>query len=98
MLPGLVHRRNRIGLWITGWTLSSRDFRYPIPFRVQLDRYISLLGCSFQMVSGVIAGSASASWRVNCMNPPPLVGVAVMVRFLWFGVRAPSDEKKALPI
>ena len=32
------------------------------------------------------------------MNPPPLVGVAVMVRFLWFGVRAPSDEKKALPI
>ena len=91
-----------IGVWITALNVKYRDFRYVIPFIVQLGLYLSPVGFS----SGIIPNK----WRlIYSLNPmvgvidgfrwcllggesqlylPGLgLGVGVTAVFLWFGVR-----------
>src|SRR5262249_5078749 len=91
-----------IGVWITALNVTYRDFRYVIPFIVQLGLYISPVGFS----SGIIPDQ----WRLIC-SLNPMVGVidgfrwcllggesqlywpgfalslAIASFFLWFGIR-----------
>jgi lipopolysaccharide transport system permease protein len=89
-------------LWITSLNVKYRDFRYVIPFIVQLGLYISPVGFSSSVVP--------AQWRL-LYSANPMVGVidgfrwcilggssgiyplglcvslAVTAFFLWFGIR-----------
>jgi len=90
------------GLWITALNVKYRDFRYVIPFLLQLGLYVSPVGFSSQVVPsqwqllyalnpmvGVIEGFR---WcilgRQSGLNGSSLaVSVAVTGFFVWFGVR-----------
>jgi lipopolysaccharide transport system permease protein len=89
-------------LWVTALNVKYRDFRYVIPFIVQLGLYISPVGFSSAVVPaqwrmlyslnpmvGVIDGFR---WCIlGGQSPLNLVGLAasgvVTVFFLWFGIR-----------
>jgi lipopolysaccharide transport system permease protein len=89
-------------LWITALNVKYRDFRYVIPFIVQLGLYVSPVGFSSQVVPpqwrllyslnpmvGVIDGFR---WCILAdqarLYPPSLaVSAAVAAFFLWFGIR-----------
>jgi len=90
------------GLWITALNVKYRDFRYIIPFVVQLGLYVSPVGFSSSVIP--------AEWRL-LYSLNPMVGVidgfrwcilggesalywpgfwlsiVVILFFLWFGVR-----------
>jgi lipopolysaccharide transport system permease protein len=60
------------GLWLSALTVKYRDFRYVVPFIVQLGLYISPVGFSSSVVSG--------KWRLlYSLNPM----VAVIDGFRW---------------
>jgi lipopolysaccharide transport system permease protein len=68
------------GLWITALNVKYRDFRYMIPFIVQLGLYISPVGFSSQVVP--------AEWRlVYSLNP--LVGIIDGFRWCLLGDNSP---------
>ena len=89
-------------LWITSLNVKYRDFRYVIPFIVQLGLYVSPVGFSSSVVPaqwrllyslnpmvGVIDGFRWCLLRGQSELYPPglLVSVVVISFFLWFGVR-----------
>jgi lipopolysaccharide transport system permease protein len=55
-----------IGLWLAALTVEYRDFRYIVPFMVQLGLYISPVG--FQ--SGIVPAPYQALYSLN-----PMVGI-----------------------
>jgi lipopolysaccharide transport system permease protein len=68
------------GLWITALNVRYRDFRYVVPFIVQLGLYVSPVGFSSQVVP--------ADWRlVYSLNP--LVGVIDGFRWCLLGGNSP---------
>jgi len=91
-----------IGLWITALNVKYRDFRYVVPFLLQLGLYISPVGFSSTIVSdewrilyslnplvGVIDGFR---WAILGHTSKPylpglLLSWIVIVFFLWLGVR-----------
>jgi lipopolysaccharide transport system permease protein len=88
-------------LWITALNVKYRDFRYVIPFIVQLGLYVSPVGFSSSVVPGqwrllyslnpmvgVIDGFRWCILRGQSDLYPPgmLVSIAVIVFFLWLGV------------
>jgi lipopolysaccharide transport system permease protein len=90
------------GLWITALNVKYRDFRYVIPFVLQLGLYISPVGFSSHIVPpqwrllyalnpmvGVIDGFRWCILGRQSGLDLPSVGVslAVAVFFLWFGIR-----------
>lgn len=90
------------GLWITALNVKYRDFRYIIPFVVQLGLYISPVGFSSSVIPpqwrllyslnpmvGVIDGFR---WCIlgdaTALYWPGLwLSIGVTVFFLWFGIR-----------
>ncbi len=90
------------GLWITALNVKYRDFRYVIPFVVQLGLYISPVGFSSKIIPeqwrlfyslnplvGIIDGFR---WCIlggeSAIYWPSLsLSIAVTALFLWFGVR-----------
>jgi len=64
------------GLWITALNVKYRDFRYIIPFIVQLGLYISPIGFSSQIVP--------AEWRL-AYSLNPLVGIIDGFRWCLLG-------------
>jgi lipopolysaccharide transport system permease protein len=90
------------GLWLTAMNIKYRDFRFVLPFIVQLGLYISPVGFSSNVIPqdwrllyslnpmvGVIDGFR---WCIlgsqSKFNVPGLVAsVAVTVLFLWLGIR-----------
>jgi len=89
-------------LWITSLNVKYRDFRYVIPFIVQLGLYVSPVGFSSSVVPaqwrllyslnpmvGVIDGFRWCLLRGQSELYPPglLVSVVVISFFLWFGGR-----------
>jgi lipopolysaccharide transport system permease protein len=89
-------------LWLSSLNVKYRDFRYVIPFIVQLGLYVSPVGFSSSVVPpewrllyslnpmvGVIDGFRWCILRgQNELNPQGLlVGIAVIAFFLWFGIR-----------
>jgi len=97
-------------LWLTALNVKYRDFRYVIPFIVQLGLYISPVGFSSQNVPeewrllyslnpmvGVIDGFR---WSIlGGQSPLYLPGLAislvVVAFFLWFGVRRFRKTEKS---
>jgi lipopolysaccharide transport system permease protein len=89
-------------LWITSLNVKYRDFRFIIPFIVQIGLYVSPVGFSASVVPqqwrllyslnpivGVIGGFRWCILRGQggLYVPGLLVGVAVTTFFLWFGIR-----------
>lgn len=89
-------------LWITSLNVKYRDFRFVVPFVVQLGLYVSPVGFSSSVVPehwrllyslnpmvGVIDGFRWCILRgqVVLSAQELLAGVAVTAFFLWFGVR-----------
>jgi lipopolysaccharide transport system permease protein len=89
-------------LWLTALNVKYRDFRYVIPFVVQLGLYVSPVGFSSSVVPeqwrllyslnpivGVIDGFRWCILRGQggFYTPGLLVSVTVVAFFLWFGVR-----------
>ena len=70
------------GLWITALNVKYRDFRYIIPFIVQMGLYISPVGFS--------AGIVPEQWRLlYALNP--MVGVIDGFRWAILGGQTPFD-------
>jgi lipopolysaccharide transport system permease protein len=89
-------------LWITSLNVKYRDFRYVVPFLVQLGLYISPVGFSTTIVPsewrllyslnpmvGVINGFrwSLLGGEADLYLPDLAMGVAVGAFFLWFGIR-----------
>ena len=90
------------GLWITALNVKYRDFRYVIPFLVQLGLYVSPVGFSSQVIPqqwrllysinpmvGVIDGFR---WCILGGQSPLYwpgfsLSLAIVAFFLWFGIR-----------
>jgi lipopolysaccharide transport system permease protein len=89
-------------LWVTALNVKYRDFRYVIPFLVQLGLYVSPVGFSSQVVPqqwrllyslnpmvGVIDGFrwCILGGQSKLYLPGLAASAAVTIVFLWFGVR-----------
>src|ERR1700675_3699501 len=91
-----------IGVWITALNVKYRDFRYIIPFIVQLGLYVSPVGFSSSVIPdqwrllyslnplvGVIDGFrwCLLGGESRVYWPGLVLSVAVAAFFLWFGIR-----------
>ena len=70
-----------IGLWITALNVKYRDFRYVIPFIVQLGLYVSPVGFSSSIIP--------EQWRL-LYSLNPMVGVIDGFRWCLLGGREPA--------
>jgi lipopolysaccharide transport system permease protein len=75
------------GLWATALNVKYRDFRYVIPFAVQLGLYISPVGFSSRMVP--------EKWRL-LYSLNPMVGVIDGFRWCILGESSPLDVRALL--
>ena len=90
------------GLWITSLNVKYRDFRYVIPFIVQVGLYVSPVGFSSSVVPeewrllyslnplvGVIDGFrwAILGGESSIYLPGVLLSLGVITFFLWLGIR-----------
>lgn len=90
------------GLWITSLNVKFRDFRYVIPFVIQLGLYVSPVGFSsslipekwrllysFNPMVGVIDGFrwAILGEQTTLFFPGFLLSLSVIAFFLWLGIR-----------
>jgi lipopolysaccharide transport system permease protein len=88
-------------LWITALNVKYRDFRYIVPFIVQLGLYVSPVGYSSSVVPeqwrslyslnpivGVIDGFrwCLLGGQSELYAPGLATGIAVTAFFLWFGI------------
>jgi lipopolysaccharide transport system permease protein len=91
-----------IGLWITALNVKYRDFRYVIPFIVQLSLYVSPVGFSSSVIPdewrivyslnplvGVIDGFRWCLLGGESQLYPPSLGlsIGVTIFFVWLGIR-----------
>lgn len=91
-----------IGLWVTALNVKYRDFRFVIPFTVQLGLYVSPVGFSSSIVPdqwrllyslnpmvGVIDGFrwCLLGGASQLYLPGLLLGLGVSILSLWFGIR-----------
>ena len=70
-----------IGVWITALNVKYRDFRYVIPFIVQLGLYVSPVGFSSSIIP--------EGWRL-LYSLNPMVGVIDGFRWCLLGGRKPA--------
>jgi lipopolysaccharide transport system permease protein len=97
-------------LWITSLNVKYRDFRYIMPFIVQFGLYVSPVGFSSSVIPeqwrllfsinpmvGVIDGFRWCILRGQggLYAPGLLTSIAVIVFFLWFGVRQFRKTEKS---
>jgi lipopolysaccharide transport system permease protein len=90
------------GLWLTALNVKYRDFRYTIPFLVQLGLYVSPVGYSSSIVPeqwrllyslnpvvGVIDGFrwCILGGQSQLYLPGFLLSICIAVFFLWLGIR-----------
>lgn len=98
------------GLWITALNVKYRDFRYVIPFMIQLGLYVSPVGFSSNVVSpqwrllyslnpvvGVIDGFrwCLLGGQGGLYLPGLAISVVVAVIFLWFGINRFRKTEKS---
>jgi lipopolysaccharide transport system permease protein len=91
-----------IGLWVTALNVKYRDFRYVIPFAVQLGVYVSPVGFSSSIIPegwrllyslnpmvGVIDGFrwCLLGGESQLYWPGLLLSLGITGFFLWFGIR-----------
>jgi lipopolysaccharide transport system permease protein len=86
LLPGFVFlafvASLGLGIWITALNVKYRDFRYVIPFIVQLGLYVSPVGFSTSIVP--------ERWRL-LYSLNPMVGIIDGFRWCLLGGEAPLD-------
>ena len=97
-------------LWITALNVKYRDFRYVVPFAVQLGLYVSPVGFSSQIVPeewrllyslnpmvGVIDGFrwCILGGQSELYLPGLAASVAATAFFLWFGIRRFRKTEKS---
>jgi lipopolysaccharide transport system permease protein len=90
------------GLWVTALNVKYRDFRYIIPFLVQIGLYISPVGFSSTLVPGawkyvyalnpMVGVIDGFRWAIldgqSALDPAAFgISLAVVVFFLWLGLR-----------
>jgi lipopolysaccharide transport system permease protein len=100
-----------LGLWITALNVKYRDFRYVIPFIVQLGLYISPVGFSSSVVPdewrlayslnpmvGVIDGFrwCILAGQSRLYMPGFLLSLGVSALFLWLGLRQFRRMEKSI--
>lgn len=98
------------GLWITALNVKYRDFRYVIPFMVQLGLYVSPVGFTSQVVPpqwrllyslnpmvGVIDGFrwCILGGQAALYLPGLALSLLVATFFLWFGIRRFRHTEKS---
>jgi lipopolysaccharide transport system permease protein len=98
------------GLWLTSLNIKYRDFRYVVPFVVQMGLYASPVGFSSQIVPdewrllysanpmvGVIDGFrwCILGGQSDIYLPGFGISIAVAVFFVWFGVRQFRKTEKS---
>jgi homopolymeric O-antigen transport system permease protein len=91
-----------IGMWVTALNVRYRDFRYVIPFIVQIGLYVSPVGFSSSIIPeewrlvyalnpmvGVIDGFrwCLLGGKSNIYLPGVWLSLAVTAFFTWFGIR-----------
>jgi lipopolysaccharide transport system permease protein len=91
-----------VGVWITALNVKYRDFRYVIPFIVQLGLYVSPVGFSSSIVPDQWRLAYSLNPMVGVIDgfrwcllggdsrlywPGLVLSLAVTVSFLWLGLR-----------
>ena len=91
-----------IGVWLTALNVKYRDFRYVIPFIVQLGLYVSPVGFSSAIIPdewrllyslnplvGIIDGFRWCLLGGESVFYAPSVALSIMVTalFVWLGVR-----------
>jgi lipopolysaccharide transport system permease protein len=91
-----------IGVWITALNVKYRDFRYVIPFMVQMGLYVSPVGFSSNLIPeqwrllyslnpmvGVIDGFrwCLLGGESRLYLPGLALSIGVAAFFLWFGIR-----------
>jgi lipopolysaccharide transport system permease protein len=91
-----------IGVWITALNVKYRDFRYVIPFMVQMGLYVSPVGFSSNVIPeqwrllyslnpmvGVIDGFrwCLLGGESRLYWPGLVLSIGVVAFFLWFGIR-----------
>lgn len=75
------------GIWVSALNVTYRDFRYLVPFAIQLGAYVSPVGFSSAIVP--------ENWRlVYALNP--MVGVIEGVRWSLLGGQTPLDVPSVL--
>jgi lipopolysaccharide transport system permease protein len=99
------------GLWATALTVKYRDFRYVIPFVVQLGMYVSPVGFSSSIVPeqwrlvyslnpmvGVIDGFrwCLLDGNSNIYLPGITLSLLVVASLLWLGIRQFRKAEKAI--
>jgi len=99
-----------VGLWITALNVKYRDFRYVIPFVVQLGLYVSPVGFSSSIIpeqwrllyslNPLVAVIDGFRWcllgEASQLYLPGLwLGVSVVAFFLWLGIRQFRNMEKS---
>ena len=74
------------GVWLTALNVKYRDFKYVVPFIVQLGLYISPVGFTSDVASKIIPEKLRFLYYVN-----PMAGVIDGFRWSFFGDKFPPD-------
>ncbi len=75
-----------VGLWLTSLNVKYRDFKHVVPFIVQLGLYISPVGFTSELASGVIPEKFRVLYYLN-----PMAGVIDGFRWSFFGDKMPLN-------
>lgn len=75
-----------IGIWLTALNVKYRDFKHVVPFLVQLGLYISPVGFTSEIASGLIPEKYRLLFYIN-----PMAGVIDGFRWCFFGDRIPLN-------
>ncbi len=73
-----------IGLWLTALNLKYRDFKYVVPFLVQIGLYLSPVGFTSDKASAMIPEKFRVLYYIN-----PMAGVIDGFRWCFFGDKTP---------
>jgi lipopolysaccharide transport system permease protein len=73
-----------IGLWLTALNLKYRDFKYVVPFLVQIGLYLSPVGFTSDKAAAMIPEKLRILYYIN-----PMAGVIDGFRWCFFGDKTP---------
>jgi lipopolysaccharide transport system permease protein len=74
------------GLWLTALNVKYRDFKHVVPFMVQLGLYISPVGFTSDLATGMIPEKFKLLFYIN-----PMAGVIDGFRWCFFGDKMPIN-------
>ena len=75
-----------VGLWLTSLNVKYRDFKHVVPFMVQLGLYISPVGFTSALATGMIPEKFRLLFYIN-----PMAGVIDGFRWCFFGDKMPIN-------